>query len=158
MGRTDVPLNSRGEQQVHNAGSFFINKGIERIYCSPLSRARKTAEILSNLLKISNVLTLDGLCERNLGEFEGRQKTPENQIEIYNSPSIESMDDFLYRVKKALQSILWSPSTLVISHSGVYKCIISDCNFCSHSPNEQLFNAAIARIFQKSPTFPEQSI
>jgi broad specificity phosphatase PhoE len=151
MGETDIHLNLRGEQQALEAGNLLAKHGIETIYCSPLSRAIKTAEIISSTLKISNVMVLDGLRERYYAEFEGIEKTPKRITKITKSSSIESMDNFAFRVRKTLQSVIWSPSTLIVSHSGVYKCIINNLNCCSGNTCVELGNAKFTKIYQDYP-------
>lgn len=153
MGCTDIPLNVRGEQQVLKVGRLLTKQGIQTIYCSPLARAKKSAEILSSILNIPNIFVLDELRERNYGELEGSQKTSEKRDRAENSPAIEPMADFSFRIKKALQSIRWSPSTLVVSHSGVYKCILSSCGGISEKAYEKLPNAAFVKLYQEN-VFP----
>lgn len=46
QGRSDFPLNDRGRQQAEACGRWFAGKDVRAVVCSPLARARETAEIL----------------------------------------------------------------------------------------------------------------
>ena len=70
QGRTDIPLNDTGRTMAVNAGELYKNVHFDICFCSPLIRARETAEIL---LKGRNVPIVfdDRLLEMSFGEFEG---------------------------------------------------------------------------------------
>ncbi|MBQ1538156.1 MAG: histidine phosphatase family protein, partial [Ruminococcus sp.] len=46
QGRTDVPLNEEGRKMAQRAAEEYRGVHFDVCYCSPLSRARETAEIL----------------------------------------------------------------------------------------------------------------
>ena len=71
--RTDNPLNPTGRRQARALSLLIKSRGIvfKRVVCSPLSRARETAEILMD--GYDSALEIDSrLMELDLGEFEGR--------------------------------------------------------------------------------------
>jgi probable phosphoglycerate mutase len=70
QGSTDIALNDTGRTQAQKAATFFADQTIERIFCSPLSRARETASIVARHLGLEAVLDAR-LTERNFGQFEG---------------------------------------------------------------------------------------
>ncbi len=70
-GTKDIPLNEIGREQAERAGHYFIDKGIESIFASPLLRARETAEAIGRSTK-KPVQTVDGLTDMHFGEWEGR--------------------------------------------------------------------------------------
>ncbi len=47
MGRTDIPLNSRGETQAKSLAEIMKNLKIDAIYTSPQLRAKQTAEAIA---------------------------------------------------------------------------------------------------------------
>lgn len=70
QGRTDVPLNDRGIVQAKLLARRLQNKGIKAIYSSPLSRAKKTAEIIASHFKLE-VIEAPALQEADFGKWEG---------------------------------------------------------------------------------------
>jgi probable phosphoglycerate mutase len=79
-GRTDVPLTAEGERQAIAAGErlrddfreVFGEGGIGKltVYTSPLSRARRTAELAG----FGDYQVLDGIAEWDYGRAEGRTR------------------------------------------------------------------------------------
>src|ERR1700712_3477316 len=67
-GNTDVPLTERGEAAAKALGPILARQSFARVMSSPLSRARRTAELAG--------LTPDDLdpdlCEWDYGDYEGR--------------------------------------------------------------------------------------
>ena len=49
-GRTDLPLNAEGERQARQTAGSLRGLAIERIVCSPLLRARQTADFAAQAL------------------------------------------------------------------------------------------------------------
>ena len=49
-GQTDVPLTDKGREQARTSAAKIIERGIkaDEIWCSPLQRAKETAEIYSD--------------------------------------------------------------------------------------------------------------
>lgn len=80
QGRTDIPLNEEGRAMAESAGIRYKDIHIDVCYCSPLVRARETAEIL---LKNRNVPIIadSRLAEMSFGVFEGT----ENYFEVTDS-------------------------------------------------------------------------
>lgn len=68
------PLTKEGEAQARKLGRDLKKANIAVIVASPLERAYKTAEIIAKQLKIPEIITIDSLRERGLGELEGRPK------------------------------------------------------------------------------------
>jgi broad specificity phosphatase PhoE len=71
QGAVDVPLNPTGEAQAHAAARLLVDRGIEAIYASPLSRARRTAEIIGASLGLA-VEVVPDLREVAFGDREGQ--------------------------------------------------------------------------------------
>jgi probable phosphoglycerate mutase len=81
QGVTDIPLNAYGIELAEQAAEGLRDVPFDRIYSSPLIRARKTAEIIRRDRKIPIILT-DGLLEISFGEYEGLTFLPDQ----YNIP------------------------------------------------------------------------
>lgn len=76
-GRTDLPLNEEGEQQARGLASRLANLRFDRVLCSPMQRARRTAELA---LPHSPVDIEDDLTEWDYGAYDGR-KTVDIRLE-----------------------------------------------------------------------------
>ncbi len=74
LGLKDVSLNQTGLQQATLAAEKLKNQNIETIYASDLKPARKTANIISNLLDLPVHYTKK-LREIDFGKAEGVKKT-----------------------------------------------------------------------------------
>jgi len=88
QGKTDTELNSKGIEDAHILKKFFEKKDISLIISSPLKRAYKTAQIISQN-KI-NIITEEGLKERYFGKYEGMKF--EKVIKILNSKEDNQFD------------------------------------------------------------------
>lgn len=72
-GHYDTALTDTGEEQAHSAIEHVRAIQPETIYCSPLLRAHKTAEIVAAGLGLQDKLVVDDrLKERAIGVFEGK--------------------------------------------------------------------------------------
>ncbi len=76
-GRTDLPLTEQGERQARELGASLTALGIDRIFSSPLQRARRTAELA---MPHARVEADDDLMEWDYGAYEGR-RTAEIEVE-----------------------------------------------------------------------------
>src|ERR1041384_5399555 len=70
QGHSDIPLNELGLAQAYDAAKILANCPIDLIVVSPLIRARRTAEIVSEQLG-KPLLLDDELKERHFGASEG---------------------------------------------------------------------------------------
>lgn len=126
--RTDEPLSKRGIEQCVRFGAFT---SMQKVYVSPMLRARQTAE---RCFPHAQILPVPGLEEFDFGDFEGR--TP-NEMECdaaYRAwvdgncegqcPGGESLEGFVRRTKDALFGLLRAAhenaedSVVVVAHGG----------------------------------------
>lgn len=69
-GRTDVPLNPKGEEQARALGALLAGRSFALVLTSPLSRARETCRLAG----YGDVAQSDeGLREWDYGDYEGRR-------------------------------------------------------------------------------------
>jgi len=142
--RTDIPLNQAGRRQARALSQLIRSRNIvfKRVVCSPLSRARETAEILMD--GVDPALEIDSrLLELDLGEFEGRLENElgkelgerydewKSRMYLDPAPSGESVLDVARRVEPLLASLLNTAGhVLVVGHQGVnmaLKATLSNC-------------------------------
>lgn len=70
QGQEDIPLNGTGRAQAQACGKALAGVGFCRIFTSPLSRARETAEIIAQY-QTCPVAGEPGLLERDYGRLSG---------------------------------------------------------------------------------------
>lgn len=81
QGRTDIPLNEEGRVMAQNARMEYGKIHFDLCYCSPLIRAKETAEILLGNRDVPIIID-DRLQEMSFGIYEGI----ENSFQIPNCP------------------------------------------------------------------------
>ena len=70
QGPRNVPLSMAGEAEAHAAAPQLKGLGLNAICCSPLQRARATADIIGKTLGLP-VVDVSGLEEMDVGPYEG---------------------------------------------------------------------------------------
>ena len=81
QGRTDIPLNPEGRKMAEDAGIKYRDVHFDVCYCSPLVRARETAELVLRGRNIP-IIYDDRLMEMGFGIYEGI----ENSFQIEDCP------------------------------------------------------------------------
>ena len=140
QGRTDVPLNSEGRQMAENARREYGGVHFDVCFCSPLIRARETAEILLRGRNVP-ILTDDRLVEMGFGSFEGLENSfdipdcPINTLffapDRYLSPpgGAESLDDLFARTGEFLAErvdplLKEGKDVLIVGHGAMNSSIV----------------------------------
>jgi probable phosphoglycerate mutase len=144
QGKTDIPLNDTGRAMALNAHNQYANVHIDVCYCSPLIRARQTAEIVLEGRNIP-IITDERLSEMSFGIYEGTKNyftdtsNPINvlftQPEKYLTP-IEGGESFtqLYsRTGKFLNEVIkpqlaQGKDILIVGHGAMNLSIINQIN------------------------------
>ena len=81
QGRTDIPLNDEGRAMASDAARRYRDIHLDECWCSPLIRARETAELVLEGRNIP-IHTDDRLMEMSFGSYEG----VENSFQIPDCP------------------------------------------------------------------------
>ena len=151
-GRTDVPLTEVGQQQAKLLAESAKDKGIDMILCSPLLRARQTAQAVSDAVGVP-VQIDERLTEFDFGTFDGTSRFGEEfqwvraQLPM-RFPGGESAFDLAYRVYGLLHEIrekYADRTVLLVCHNCVSRMVRSFFVNMSteeygnyHAPNAQL--------------------
>jgi probable phosphoglycerate mutase len=89
QGRTDIPLNDEGRRMAAEAARTYAAIPLDLCYCSPLSRAKETAEIFLRGRDIP-IVPDERLCEMSFGIYEGTEHAshlPDSPIApLFNEP------------------------------------------------------------------------
>ena len=129
QGHLDIPLNQKGLVQARLALESSKSLRIDKIYYSPLIRAKKTAEII-NSFHNAQMIADDRIKEIYMGSLQGKYKDKLKNFELllaYSAPERfggESHEKFCERVNSFLSEIINSTENiLIVSHGGVYRAI-----------------------------------
>lgn len=148
QGRTDIELNEVGIKQAKQTKEELKNVDIDLIICSPLKRAKQTAEIINGGRNIPIIFD-NQIIERNFGEFEG-EKIKFDEFWDYNVTQkyqkAETIQDIISRISNFLDKIkeeYKDKNVLLVTHGGVsiaincyFKGIPEDgklINYCLHN-------------------------
>ncbi|MDP2711840.1 MAG: histidine phosphatase family protein [Solirubrobacteraceae bacterium] len=135
QGQLDTPLNERGRAQSHALAARLRAEGVRALYCSPLRRARETAQIVGAAIKLEAVLD-ERLMEADAGAWSGR---PIAEIvageaaeyerwraadPTFRFPAGESVAEQAQRIAAALADIVAGPlPALVVTHGGTIRAV-----------------------------------
>lgn len=127
QGRADIVLNENGIQQAEETAKLLSEEKIDLIICSPLKRAKQTAEIICKDRNIPIIYDKD-VIERDFGEFEGINKK-DFDFEGYWSykqnnkyKKAENIQEFFNRVYNFLNKIkdeYKDKRVLIVAHGGI---------------------------------------
>lgn len=140
QGRTDIPLNDDGRKMAEEARELYKDVHFDVCYCSPLVRARETAEIF---LKDRNIpiITDERLLEMCFGKYEGTAncfEIPDCPINVlfqtpekYTAPveGAESFDELFARTGDFLRNtaeplVNEGKDVLIIGHGAMNSSIV----------------------------------
>ena len=163
QGQSDYPLTEMGRAQAHALGERWKEEGakFDLAICSPLVRAKETAEIVASALDIK--VESDPIwMERNIGEMTGLTAA---EIQLYPRPVFNTPYDSIggvgegdwilfLRAGQALHGLLRRPAGryLIVSHGGLLNQLMhAIVGIAPHAdPSGVRFrfdNTAFARVF-----------
>jgi len=138
--RSDLPLSEVGLEQAGAAAEALAATGIDRVYSSPLQRARVTAETIAALQRGQPAVVADDrLREIDAGPFEGltedelRSGPMAGDYALWHTNAepefpdgAETFDEALARAAAFLnEHALEAGTTLVVSHGSLTRLIVS---------------------------------
>lgn len=134
-GRLNPDLTDLGVKQAEKARELIKEYKYDKIYSSPLLRAKRTAEICNYLAL--DIDYRDDLMELDFGIFEGLKyeeifdkyplelKKFDDDWQSYNYQTGESPLEMFERVVNFLKQLDFSKDNLVVAHWGVINSILS---------------------------------
>lgn len=136
QGQTDIPLNEMGIRQAKETAQKFVNLKIDEILVSPLSRARKTAEYISEVTGVEPIVD-NGLIERSFGDMEGHPNREDCNLQMlldydanYDICNVEPIQTLFKRVSRCMDRIInqyKGKNVVLVTHAGVAQAI--ECYF-----------------------------
>lgn len=144
MGKIDEPLNKTGIEQANITKDNLTGIDIDLIICSPLLRAKQTAQIINEVLK-ADIIYDERISERSFGEFEGMETKNFDFLgfwDYYKNDKFakaENIQDFFQRIYSFLDDITkkyYNKNIMLVAHGGV--SIPVDCYFNKNIPEGSL--------------------
>lgn len=147
QGQTDIPLNDNGRRMAKEAAERYRDINFDICYCSPLIRAKETADILLRGRDIP-IIYDDRLKEYGFGIYEGTENSfsipdcPVNEFffhpEKYNNPveGGESLDDLFARTGSFLKEVAVplvkeGKDVLIVGHGAMNSSIVCQVKYAS---------------------------
>lgn len=133
-GATDIDLTDSGHQQAIELGNIILEKGykIDEILSSPLIRAWKTAEHISEVTGIPMQIEMR-LTEQNFGKYESTARDGEEfkaaKAQFVNSyqggESMLRLAQRIYNLLDDIKSQAGSKTYLLVAHNGIARVVNS---------------------------------
>ena len=126
-GRTDIPLTDAGRARARALAGALEDTQFERVFTSPLSRARETSD-LAGVGDRAEVR--DDLLEWDYGDYEGlttpeiREQRPDWYLWSDGAPGGESPEDVQQRVDRLIAAALAVPGPVAMfAHGHVLRAL-----------------------------------
>ncbi len=130
QGRTDIELNNKGIEQAYKTKENLKEEKIDLIFCSPLKRAKQTANIINEERNVS-IIYDERLLEICYGENEGKVHNEFDYNGFWNVTSTheyknaENVNDFIKRIEGFMKELenRKEQNILIVTHNGVCRAI-----------------------------------
>ena len=135
-GQYDIPLNDTGIKQANKVANELKHEHFDFCYCSPLNRAKSTANKILRHHRHTKPIHDARLMELSKGLLEGEhldsEKLLKNEdLNFLNKYQVESKAAFLIRVKSFVSDVEskhTNKQILIVAHSGTIKMIMFALN------------------------------
>jgi len=169
----DYPLSEFGEQQAVELAEKMKKENFtcQAVYSSDLTRASRTADILTEILELEVKKYDERLREMHLGDRQGKNvadlTAEETQLadKIWKShtirfPNGESVNNMKTRVKEAFEEIIDShneaDTILIIAHGGTLYHILYHILGVYPETNDWFSNCSYNELYRKNSSDPWQ--
>jgi len=142
QGHTDIPLNETGIAQVKSAGEYFsnINETIDVIITSPLIRAKKSAEIVAEVINYPKeaIIVEPNFIERNFGLGEGLEPEERKKKFADTDQKAETVEALCKRAGKIKEYArqYYGKTLLITAHGSIIKAILASATDGAFSYSE----------------------
>ena len=149
IGKTDMPLSSKGAADLASKMDEFDYPSVHRVYTSPLLRCRETADIL---FPETEIVPVDEFRELDLGEFEGKTVEELLKRDDYKAwlkggkdcrpPKGESLEEMTARTYVGLHNIIIDmmesglTHCALVTHGGIISNMLAGFGIPKYKPTE----------------------
>lgn len=126
QGSIDIGLNESGRKQAIEMQEKLKDTYFDAIFCSPLIRAKETAEIIAKPHKDTPLIVANELRERNFGIYEGEHAKGDYyglwQYDNQDTPNGETPKELEARIYPFLDKIradFKDKDILLVAHGGI---------------------------------------
>ena len=135
QGKADIVLNAKGIEQAKETMAMLKEESFDFIICSPLKRARKTAEIINSEKNIPIIFD-ERISERDFGEMEGMSKDDfdfqafwnyEKNVTYEKAENIRVFFNRIFLFLDEIKKKYKDKNILLVTHGGV--SIAINCYF-----------------------------
>jgi broad specificity phosphatase PhoE len=141
QGNVDIPLNETGLAQARSAALLLRNRGISSLICSPLSRAKFTADIVASCLGLT-VQVENDLREVAFGVQEGKPMAGWFTDWVKGHLTPAGAESFAALTQRSVAAInrctRHPPVVLVVGHGAMFRALRG---VMGHEPNVRTRNA-----------------
>jgi uncharacterized phosphatase len=129
QGREDIPLNENGERQAMSCGDALSAEHFQAVITSPLSRARRTGEIIAEQLGIHHLIIEEGITERDFSKVSGM--TPQEREAFYASGEKddkepwEKLSERMFNTLRRYAEQFPEGNIIMVSHGASINCVLS---------------------------------
>ncbi len=129
QGREDIPLNENGMEQAKICGEVLQGTQFQAIISSPLKRASKTAQIIGKYVSVDQIITDEGITERDFSKVSGM--TAQERDAFYASgeqDDKEPWDDLCARMFATMKTYAEqypNQNIIMISHGASINSVLS---------------------------------
>lgn len=147
QGREDIQLNQRGVDQARLVGEYLQNEEWNAVFTSPLLRAKETAQIISAIIGIDEIIVEDDFIERDYGSGSGLT-LKERQAKFPNR-EYEGLEDWSLVRDRMLNSVIRlaeehkHSNFLIVSHGGAINSLL-------YSLSDGQYGSGITKLYMGS--------
>jgi broad specificity phosphatase PhoE len=129
QGREDIELNENGIYQARECGKAIKGETFKAVITSPLSRARKTAEIIAESVSADQIIIDEGIIERDFSKVSGM--TPKEREAFYASGEADDKEPWEDLCKRMLSCIkkyaekFSGHNIIMVSHGASINSVLS---------------------------------
>ena len=149
QGKADIELNEQGIEQAKEVQIKLKDEKIDLIICSPLIRAKQTAQIINENKNIP-IIYDERISERDFGEFEGLEREKfdfssfwsyRKNMQYEKAENIKELFNRVYAFLSDIKERYKGKKVLIVTHGGI--SIPIECYFKGIPNTEDLIGQGL---------------
>jgi broad specificity phosphatase PhoE len=129
QGREDIALNENGVGQAKRCAAALSKEQFEAVVTSPLSRAKRTGEIIAEHFGVKQFIIEEGITERDFSKVSGM--TPREREEFYASGEKDDKEPWDKLSERMFDSLnrfaehFPNDNIIMVSHGASINCVLA---------------------------------